>query len=71
MPSLPAQATTRFRSRRPERPPTTSSRACSQIVRTIVGLAHALHMEVIAEGVETVEQLNSLTALKCEYNQGF
>lgn len=43
----------------------------SQIVATIVQLAHNLGMEVTAEGVETVEQLSHLRALFCEYGQGY
>ena len=39
--------------------------------RTIVSLGHSLGMEVIAEGVETPEQLALLRALGCEYGQGF
>jgi diguanylate cyclase (GGDEF)-like protein len=41
------------------------------IVRTIVMLAHALGMDVIAEGVETAEQLAQLRSLGCEYGQGY
>jgi EAL domain-containing protein (putative c-di-GMP-specific phosphodiesterase class I) len=40
-------------------------------VRTIVTLAHNLGMDVIAEGVETAEQLAQLRALKCERGQGY
>jgi len=43
----------------------------SEIVQTIVQLAHNLGMEVTAEGVETAEQLNRLRALGCEYGQGY
>jgi diguanylate cyclase (GGDEF)-like protein/PAS domain S-box-containing protein len=43
----------------------------SEIVRTIVALAHSLNMEVIAEGVENEEQLSHLNALHCEYGQGY
>ncbi len=43
----------------------------SEIVRTILTLAHNLGMKVIAEGVETDEQLSRLKAMDCEYIQGF
>ncbi|GAA6615063.1 EAL domain-containing protein [Scytonema sp. NUACC26] len=43
----------------------------SDIVKTIVNLAHSLELEVIAEGVETEEQLIHLRSLGCEYGQGF
>ena len=41
------------------------------IVRAIVTLARNLGMNTIAEGIETVNQLAKLKALKCEYGQGF
>ncbi|MBD1813256.1 EAL domain-containing protein [Microcoleus sp. FACHB-DQ6] len=41
------------------------------IVRTIVALAHALGMDVIAEGVETAAQLAKLRSIGCEYGQGY
>ena len=43
----------------------------AEIVRAILLLAHNLKMDVVAEGVETVEQLAQLRALDCEYAQGY
>jgi len=42
-----------------------------EIVRTIVSLGHNLGMVVVAEGVETAEQLRELKELGCDYAQGF
>lgn len=41
------------------------------IVRTIVTLGHALGVVVIAEGVETAEQLEYLMSVGCDVLQGF
>jgi EAL domain-containing protein (putative c-di-GMP-specific phosphodiesterase class I) len=41
------------------------------MVRAIVGLAHSLGLDVVAEGVESAEQAEELRALGCEYAQGF
>ncbi|MFM7601419.1 MAG: EAL domain-containing protein, partial [Pseudanabaena sp.] len=41
------------------------------IIRTIIILAHALDMSVVAEGVETREQMSMLKQLGCEYGQGY
>ncbi len=47
---------------------TTSNKA---IIKTIINLAKNLDLRVIAEGVETIEQVNFLKKLKCDDVQGF
>jgi EAL domain-containing protein (putative c-di-GMP-specific phosphodiesterase class I) len=42
-----------------------------EIVKALVGLAHSLGLEVVAEGVETATQLDHLKLLGCEFAQGF
>lgn len=41
------------------------------IVRAIITLGHALDLTVVAEGVETPEQLQYLSSLDCDVVQGF
>ena len=43
----------------------------TEIVNTILALASSLDMEVVAEGVETAEQLGKLRELHCGYAQGY
>jgi EAL domain-containing protein (putative c-di-GMP-specific phosphodiesterase class I) len=42
-----------------------------EIVKLIIAMAHNLKMNVVAEGIETIEQYDQLNALDCEYLQGF
>jgi EAL domain-containing protein (putative c-di-GMP-specific phosphodiesterase class I) len=42
-----------------------------QIVQTILDLARALGMDVVAEGIETEEQLRVLQDMGCRYGQGY
>jgi EAL domain-containing protein (putative c-di-GMP-specific phosphodiesterase class I) len=42
-----------------------------EIARTIMPLARNLRLDVVAEGVETAEQVVELKKLKCKYAQGF
>jgi diguanylate cyclase (GGDEF)-like protein/PAS domain S-box-containing protein len=42
-----------------------------EIVRTILPMANSLRLNVVAEGVETAEQLAMLRKLRCEYAQGY
>jgi EAL domain-containing protein (putative c-di-GMP-specific phosphodiesterase class I) len=43
----------------------------SELVRTIVTLGQNLGLDVIAEGVETEEQLAQLRGMGCKYGQGY
>jgi EAL domain-containing protein (putative c-di-GMP-specific phosphodiesterase class I) len=41
------------------------------LVSTIISLAHSLRLKVIAEGVETESQANTLRLLRCDELQGY
>jgi len=41
------------------------------IVRTITSLAHTLNLQIVAEGIEEKQHLNSLIDLGCELGQGY
>jgi diguanylate cyclase (GGDEF)-like protein len=49
----------------------TAQSSSREIVSAIIGLAHGLGMTVVAEGVETAEQLQELTERGSELCQGF
>jgi len=48
-----------------------SDRNDEKLIQAIVRLAHALDMEVVAEGVETEQQHAFLFAEGCDYIQGY
>ena len=45
--------------------------ASAAIVSAILGVAGALHLRTVAEGIETARQLASVTSLGCDMGQGF
>ena len=42
-----------------------------EIVRTVIALAKALNLKVVAEGIESIHQFHQLKILGCEYGQGY
>ncbi len=49
----------------------TSSHESQVVTKAIIGLAKGLGLKVVAEGVETQEQLDQLHELNCDYAQGY
>jgi EAL domain-containing protein (putative c-di-GMP-specific phosphodiesterase class I) len=49
----------------------TSDAESLEIVRAITMLAQSIGIEVIAEGVETLQQLLQLKTIGCEFGQGY
>jgi EAL domain-containing protein (putative c-di-GMP-specific phosphodiesterase class I) len=42
-----------------------------RLVESIVSLCRGLSMKVVAEGIETVEELDAVRRLGCDYGQGY
>jgi diguanylate cyclase (GGDEF)-like protein len=42
-----------------------------EIVRTVIALAKALNLKVVAEGIESIHQFHQLKILGCEFGQGY
>ena len=48
-----------------------TDRADQQIVKAVIELSHALEMKVVAEGVDSRENLETISGLGCDLAQGF
>jgi EAL domain-containing protein (putative c-di-GMP-specific phosphodiesterase class I) len=42
-----------------------------RIAEAVVGLGHALHLQVVAEGIENAAQLDRMRSVSCDRGQGF
>jgi diguanylate cyclase (GGDEF)-like protein/PAS domain S-box-containing protein len=49
----------------------TTNSGNASIVKAVIALGHSLGLEIIAEGVETVDQARQLRALQCDVMQGY
>jgi diguanylate cyclase (GGDEF)-like protein/PAS domain S-box-containing protein len=49
----------------------TRSKADLDLVKATISMAHSLGLTVVAEGVETKEQVELLSSLQCDYLQGY
>jgi diguanylate cyclase (GGDEF)-like protein len=49
----------------------TQNERANNIIHHVINLAMSLHMKTICEGIETIEQVDLLTELKCDMAQGF
>ncbi|MDD3610615.1 MAG: EAL domain-containing protein [Halothiobacillaceae bacterium] len=49
----------------------TTNTGNASIVRAIIALGHSLGLEIVAEGVELIEQARMLRAMECDVMQGF
>ena len=49
----------------------TRNRGNASIVKAVIAMGHSLGLEVIAEGVEEIEQASHLLALQCDVMQGY
>ena len=47
------------------------SESGNAIINAIASMAQALNMNLVAEGIETISQVNHLRELKCTYGQGY
>ncbi len=49
----------------------TTDLKAEHLVRNIIDMGHGLGMKIIAEGIELKEQAEALTAMGCDYGQGY
>ena len=47
------------------------SESSKKYVATIISIGHILHLQVISEGVESADQIETLKSVGCDYIQGY
>lgn len=47
------------------------SKRSRSIVHSVIQLAHSLNMNVVAEGIESMEQVEALSKMDCDFIQGY
>ena len=48
-----------------------SDKKAAMIIKSIIDMGHNLGMSVVAEGIETKQQLNLLKQMGCDFGQGY
>ncbi len=48
-----------------------SSESSKQYVASIISIGRVMNLEIISEGVETADQLDTLKEIGCDYIQGY
>ena len=48
-----------------------ASRSAVALIKGVISLAHSLNLRVVAEGIESDEQLNAVRDMGCDEAQGF
>jgi EAL domain-containing protein (putative c-di-GMP-specific phosphodiesterase class I) len=48
-----------------------TGKADSALIRSVVELGEALDMQIVAEGIEGQDQLDSVSGLRCDVGQGY
>ena len=48
-----------------------TNKSSAEIVSAVIGLAHGMQIKTLAEGIETISQLEILRDIGCDFGQGY